>query len=314
MPIIRLPLPMAGPVVTKTRNRTFCTALLALAFATPSFAFDPVREDPPADAAHPARNQQVLVPSGGVGMNALLQLAAGAGRKPTVVLLHGFPGNEQNLDLAQAIRRSGWNVLTLHYRGSWGSPGKFSIAGAIADASAAVAFVHRDDVAEQYGIDTSRIVVGGHSMGGFVAARYVATHDDVVGLLLLDAWNIGADAQALRDGKYTQVDYEKNFDDLGNSLVGTNPEVVAREIRASGADWNLVRAAGRYAKLPVLTIWADRGIAKDNAALAAAIEGSDGHDLTARHFPADHAFVDFRLAVADLVVRWLDAREGNAKN
>ena len=48
---------------------------------------------------------------------------AGAGRRPTVVLLHGLPGNEKNLDLAQAIRRAGWNVVTFNYRGSWGSPG-----------------------------------------------------------------------------------------------------------------------------------------------------------------------------------------------
>ena len=57
----------------------------------------------------------------------------------TVVLLHGLPGNEQNLDLAQAIRRAGWNVLTLHYRGAWGSPGQFSLQHVLEDADAAVA-------------------------------------------------------------------------------------------------------------------------------------------------------------------------------
>lgn len=47
-----------------------------------------------------------------------MYMAAGAGPHPTVLLLHGLPGNEQNVDLAQSIRRAGWNVLTLHYRGS----------------------------------------------------------------------------------------------------------------------------------------------------------------------------------------------------
>src|SRR3978361_1507201 len=47
------------------------------------------------DARHPAANRQVLIPSGGVGMNALLLLAAGGGPKPTLLLLHGLPGNEQ---------------------------------------------------------------------------------------------------------------------------------------------------------------------------------------------------------------------------
>src|ERR1039457_7191153 len=86
-----------------------------------------VISDPPPDPVQPPRSAQVLVPSHGKGMNGLFYLAGGAGPHPTFVLLHGFPGNEQNLDLAQAIRRAGWNVLTLHYRGSWGSPGFFSI-------------------------------------------------------------------------------------------------------------------------------------------------------------------------------------------
>src|SRR5260370_1033733 len=56
-----------------------------------------------------------LPPHGG-NINAFLSTAAGAGAHPTVLLLHGFPGSEQNLDLAQAIRRAGWNVLRPHYR------------------------------------------------------------------------------------------------------------------------------------------------------------------------------------------------------
>src|SRR5580698_9643258 len=131
-----------------------------------------VISDPAPDSAHPPRSAQVLVPSHGKGMNGLFYLAGGAGPHPTFVLLHGFPGNEQNLDLAQAIRRAGWNVLTMHYRGSWGSPGVFSIAHVLEDADAAVAFVRQPEIAAKYGIDTHRIVLGGHSMGGLATAAH----------------------------------------------------------------------------------------------------------------------------------------------
>ena len=130
--------------------------------------------DPAPDAAHPTRNQQVLVPSHGVGMNGLFLLASGDGPKPTVVLLHGLPGNERNLDLAQAMRRAGWNVLTFTYRGAWGSPGQFSIAHAVEDADAALDFVRTPEVATKYGIDRNAVVIAGHSMGGFAAARAAA--------------------------------------------------------------------------------------------------------------------------------------------
>jgi hypothetical protein len=43
--------------------------------------------------------------------------ANGPGKHPTMLLLHGFPGNERNPDLAQAIRGHGWNVVYFDYRG-----------------------------------------------------------------------------------------------------------------------------------------------------------------------------------------------------
>jgi pimeloyl-ACP methyl ester carboxylesterase len=65
------------------------------------------------------------IPSHGAMLNAFVYIAAGVGPHPAVVLLHGFPGNERNLDLAQDMRRAGWDVLYFNYRGSWGSPGDF---------------------------------------------------------------------------------------------------------------------------------------------------------------------------------------------
>src|SRR3546814_13526648 len=85
------------------------------------------------------------IPSEDGALNAVLYTAAGSGLHPTLLLLHGFPGNEQNLDLAQAARRAGWNVLTLHYRGSWGSPGSFSFTHASEDAWNALQYLQQSD-------------------------------------------------------------------------------------------------------------------------------------------------------------------------
>src|SRR4029079_14228842 len=112
------------------------SALLAFAPAAGAVP-DPGRAaivDPPRDAAHPARNRQLLIDSHGSKVNALFFLAAGAGPHPTMLLLHGLPRNARNVDVAQAVRRAGWNVLTFTYRGAWGSEGDFSIANAIEDA------------------------------------------------------------------------------------------------------------------------------------------------------------------------------------
>ena len=79
------------------------------------------------------------VNSGGSKLNGLLYVANGAGPHPLVILLHGYPGNERNLDLAQALRRAGNNVLYFNYRGTWGSGGEFLPSRALEDGARAVA-------------------------------------------------------------------------------------------------------------------------------------------------------------------------------
>lgn len=86
---------------------------------------DAVIADPPPDVKFPARMEVVHIPRGGLQINGVVYVASGPGPHPAFVLFHGLPGNEKNLDLAQAVRRAGWTVVTLNYRGSWGSPGNF---------------------------------------------------------------------------------------------------------------------------------------------------------------------------------------------
>ena len=140
--------------------RWLLAAVLLLSLgASANAAPSAVTADPPADKAHPAAMAYVRIPSHGALMNGVLYAAAGAGPHPAVMLFHGFPGNEQNLDLAQAIRRAGFDVLTMHYRGAWGSPGSFSFAHALEDSDAALAFLRAN--ADKFHIDARRIFVAG---------------------------------------------------------------------------------------------------------------------------------------------------------
>jgi uncharacterized protein len=264
--------------------------------------------DPAPDAAHPPHSAQVLVPSHGLGMNALFYLAGGGGLHPTVVLLHGFPGNEQNLDLAQAIRRAGWNVLTLHYRGSWGSPGNFSIGHVLEDADAAVAFVRRPDIAEKFSIDPQRIVLGGHSMGGFAAAAHARVDAGLLGVLLIDAWNVGATGDELGrvSGAERAAMAEKKFDDLGNSLHGATAASIADDIVAHREQWNFLPWARDLAKRPLLVIGASRGLGEANSKLAEAVSRAGGK-VSADTMPSDHAFQDHRIALQAEIVSWLQS-------
>jgi uncharacterized protein len=289
------------------------TAILALAFVGIGHAADQpqaipsaVIRDPAPDPVHPPYSSQVLISSHGSGMNALFYLAGGAGPHPTLVLLHGLPGNEQNLDLAQAVRRAGWNVLTFHYRGSWGSPGIYSISHALEDTDAAVALVRQPDIATKYAIDTQRIVLGGHSLGGFATAAHARNDAGLLGVFLMDAWNAGASGE-----KFSKVTGGKRaalaateFDDFGNSLHGATPLSIAEETVAHRVDWNFLSWAADLAHHPLLVIGASQEDGEVNRQLADAVARAGGK-VTSVTLPSDHSFQDHRIALEATVVTWL---------
>src|ERR1700749_4027087 len=152
-----------------------------------------ITTDPEPDKAYPAAMETFQIPSHGAMLNALAYVAQGAGPHRVVVLLHGFPGNEKNLDLAQAIRRDGWDVVYFDYRGSWGSPGDFSFTHSIEDTQAAIAYLRDADHAKKLRSDPAYIVLIGHSMGGFMA-RYVGAQDSAIKAVgLISAADMGVD-------------------------------------------------------------------------------------------------------------------------
>ena len=287
----------------------FLAAQPAAAQAAPGAAAVPVAviADPPKTSAFPARNQQLLIPSNGFGMNALFFLAAREGPKPTMLLLHGLPGNERNLDLAQAVRRAGWNVLTFTYRGAWGSQGTFSILHALQDTGAAMEFLRSPGTAAKYGVDTKRIVIAGHSMGGYAAAAQGAKDADIAGVVLLDAWDIGATATQVRAaGDAGRKAFIAEFDDVGHSLGEIGAVEIADEVIGRGETWHILPLAGALARKPVLTIYASKGIRADNAKLARALRQSSAKRVKAVEIDSDHSFADSRIRLASEVVRWLD--------
>lgn len=258
--------------------------------------------DPPRDAKFPAHNQQLLIPSHGVGMNALLFVASGKGPHPTVILMHGLPGNERNLDLAQAMKRAGWDVLTFTYRGAWGSPGDFSIGNSMEDTAAALDFARSADGAK-YGIDPHQIVLAGHSMGGATAEMTAAGTTGLDGLILIDPWNI---AEGNSKGARTRDELAKSFDDFGNSLHGATPQSVADDAVSNRSKWDLVQAARHLRGLPVLMLTARYGIGDRDRPVTIAMQ-SAGARVTPIQMDTDHSFSDHRIALSKAVVSWLQS-------
>jgi diadenosine tetraphosphate (Ap4A) HIT family hydrolase/pimeloyl-ACP methyl ester carboxylesterase len=303
-------------------NRTVAVltalALTALASAAPAHAeprFAPIPKavlaDPSRDSAHPADMAAFTVPVGGVGVNALMYLASGDQPHPTMLFLHGFPGNETNIDLMQAVRRAGWNVLKINYRGSWGSPGKFSFASARLDGEAATAFLFDPANVAKYHIDTTKIVVAGHSMGGFMAADAAAAEPRVAGTVLIDAWDIGKEAEQFSTPQARKAAADAMRSDTV-PLAGTSAELLVKEIQVNAAKLDLEALSARIASRPLLLIGAEHANAPTMRKLATAARAAQGGALTETYMDTDHSFSDHRIMLEGEVVRWLARFDPNA--
>lgn len=282
------------------RRLSLLASLLVLpALASAQQTPKAVYTDPPRDATHPARMEVLHVPTGGVKVNGVAYLAAGAGVHPTVVLLHGLPGNEKNLDLAQAIRRAGWNAITFNYRGSWGSPGTFSFANVLADVPAVLASLRDPANAKALGIDTTRIVLAGHSMGGWATALTAANDSGVHGVILISAADMGAQAGLKRDQVIGIMR------DNMESLAGVTAESMADELIAHGAEWRMSDAAPKLVHAPMLVVTSNDGLAPFNDALVKSARAAGNAHVTTVHFATDHSYSDQRIALESAVLRWL---------
>lgn len=276
-----------------------CSVVVATAALRAQVAPRAICVDPAHDSAHPARMQVLHIPSGGVRINGVAYLAAGAGPHPTLVLLHGLPGNEQNLDLAQAVRRAGWHVVTLHYRGSWGSPGSFRFAHVLEDVAATLAFVRDSATVRALGIDTTRLVLGGHSMGGWATVQTAASDGRLRGALLLSAADMG------REGSAPHAALVAGMADNMESLADVTAEQMAEELVSNADRWRFDRAAGGLARTPLLVLTADDGLAPQADALVRAVRAAGNTRVTTLHVTTDHAWSDRRIALETAVVDWL---------
>jgi acetyl esterase/lipase len=212
-----------------------------------------------------------------------------------------LPGNEKNLDLAQAVRRAGWNGVTFNYRGSWGSPGVFRFAQNLEDADAVLAYLRDPANAARLGIDTRRIAIAGHSMGGWVVVHTAAHDHGLIGAILISAADMGSLGEAPRERLVPEMA------DNMEALAGVTAESMADELRAHAKEFRFENAAAGLSQTPLLALTADDGLAPHTDALVHAIAAQGGHKTTVMHVATDHGWSDHRIALESTIITWLAA-------
>ena len=234
----------------------------------------------------------VTFDSDGHRLLGVLYLTRGEEPAPTVLLLHGCPGLEKNLDLAVRLREAGWNSLVFHYRGCWGSAGRYDLRTIPRDVTAAV-----DLLAGCPQVDPGRIAVLGHSLGGWAAIVTAAAEPRLRAVAVYGApARLGAGLRlspAWLDAEFTR-------------FLAVTPEEFAAQVAVVAERMDALAAVGAIRPRPLLVV---HGTADGWVPVTQARELTERAGSWCRYVEvegADHAFSWHRAELADLVVGWLN--------
>jgi pimeloyl-ACP methyl ester carboxylesterase len=207
----------------------------------------------------PASIVELTITSNGERMSGLAYLAAGKEPHPTILLLHGYPGNEKNLDVAQAMRIKGWNVVFFHYRGAWGSEGTFSIINAEQDVQTVLQYINDDKNAQRLRIDTEQVSIVGHSMGGHMAVAGLIDNPKVNCAISYDGANMGANNAGIFDDPKTSKMWKEYSDSLF-MLKGWSGDKAIQEAKQHGTALDLLQRLKKVNSRPILFIAANTDV------------------------------------------------------
>lgn len=264
-------------------------------------SFDPISQDAPYDPDFPAEMRELEFYSHGAKLNGVSYIPAGEGLHPLILLLHGLPGHERNLDLAQILRRAGYVTVVFHYRGAWGSGGNYRLGNVLEDTKAAIAFFREN--AEKFRADSKRIITIGHSVGGW-AALFTADLADATACIA--GANVGLwGKQAEENPELARPMLQALVESLIGPLSGVSVDEMMADITGNSQLWDYTGLIETLRERRLLLIGAKRDetcpVFDHHMPLAKALKASAKTAL----LPTDHLFSDKRIALARELLTWL---------
>ncbi|NMP33144.1 alpha/beta fold hydrolase [Thalassotalea sp. M1531] len=291
----------------------FILLLWLLAAASSANTFTPVVDDlAKIDFSSPPSMFEATIKSHGSSLPTIMYKANGKGPHPTVVLLHGFPGNEKNLDLAQSYRRAGFNVIFFHYRGAWGAEGEYGIGNQLADTASVIQLIRDGKFPQSEFIDKNKITLVGHSLGGF-NALYSGMHQKTACTLAIAPTDLGGAVANLVD-----IDEVLGNPYLSHPLLplkGYSFVDAVKEAKANLTAFHLAPQMGKFKQQPLMIIQGKQDVfkagelviisPKDSNNLAQQAINNGAKKATYLELEGDHVFSWNRIKLAKETTHWL---------
>lgn len=240
-----------------------------------------------------AFNKELIINIKGDTIAGYAFIAKGKTLKETIILVAGYPGNDNNFDIAQKLRRNGKNVISFNHRGAWGSQGTYSYSNCLEDIEKLIKYLSKEKVATALRIDTNKFVLLGRSYGGGIALIKGSKLNTVSKIIAISTANYG---EIMR--KYTSLDELSSFKKYMKKQIMMNHDIDSflQELLDNKIEYSITHHKDKLAKKPVLLI-----------------EDSHKNDkwinqlenVTIKHIKSDHNFIDKRNELANAILEWL---------
>lgn len=231
----------------------------------------------------------------------------------TLLLVPGWPGNPRDvLGLGSLLAGSDMNVFMFNPRGMHSSEGTFGFAHTLEDIRAALEWLRQPDIRQRFGVDTTRIVLGGYSFGGGMAMAYAATEPGVRHVISIAGNDHGVFIRkVLRDPQYDEAirqmlastrapDGPARFDDV---------EMALQELAEHQDVYGLRENASRLADRSILLMggWDDSDITMEDVLLPLyrALKEAGASNVTFLAYQDGHDFETVREELATDIQLWI---------
>jgi len=254
---------------------------------------------------------RVTFESNGANIHAIFYRAPGVEPLPTVILCHGFPGNDGDVfGLGERLIKEGFNALAFNYRGSWGSEGLFKDTNSLEDVVSAIRYVKSSLAVKKFNVDSSRIALIGYSYGGGMALLGSLSDASVKKVVDLAGGNLGEAGRMMKQSDEFRRAIEKSIEE-GASKAGlrANLKEIIAELLADLDKYDLVKHANGLSSKDILIIggWRDQEADIEHHILPfiRALQRHGAKQVQIEIFDSDHSFTNVRNQLADRIVSWL---------
>lgn len=239
-------------------------------------------------------------------------VAAGTAPKITLLLIPGWPGDPNDvLGLGTLLAEKGINTCMFNPRGLHQSEGFQTHPNTLKDIGSALHWLRQADVQKRFGVDTTRLVLGGHSYGGGIAMVYAARDASIRRVISIAGADFGelireiqrnvAFAEEFRRGTLSSLRPEgpAQFDfDAGLKEWGDHQDMYGlRENAVNLADRSIILIGG----------WEDEQVTVDQFLLPLyrALRGAGAAKVTFLVYHTDHGFANVCQRLASDIAEWL---------